>query len=348
MPRIALAAALLCLGLASPAATAAAAPTAPAAPAWQLLGFAQLTAEHSENGDGIDFGADRIRAGARYRQGAFGGGLVLDFNVPNAGQRTPGTFTNIIKDAYLDWYFAEHFRLRGGQFKTPIGMDFNTPGDQLDISKRALEKPLVLERDAGLMLSASELAGGIGFDLGVFNPAGRSGATAHSADQEGESNAWAARLRWDRGNFHAEASVGESAEAGGVGSQDYQVSDIAARHSIGRLSIKAEYIAGRDVLGVADHDQDVAYLHLGWQQAPQWQWVARHYQGQSEMAGAQTDLGNTYLGFNYWPDAGRQAKLRLQANWVIASGDQATYSGLGGYRDDALLIQAQLSFRHLR
>lgn len=312
---------------------------------WQPLGHAQLTAQQHESQDGIRFGADQVRAGIRYDRERLFGGLVLDFNVPDAGTRTPGTLTNVIKDVYAGWRLDPHWSVKAGQFKTPVGMDFNTPGHQLDLPQRGLEKPLVLERAPGLMLSGQPLGGLFGLDLGVFNPAGRSGATAVSSTQEGESNAYAARLRFDRQSLHVEASYGISEDAGGLGTRDYRVIDLGARWSLGLLTLKGEWVAGEQVLGIAGRREQVGYAHLGYRLAPQWEAVARHYAGRSQLPG-QTDstLGNTYLGVNFWPPAQRPVGVRLQLHYVIASGDAARYTGLGGVRGDAVLAQMQLSY----
>lgn len=318
----------------------------PLAGEWQPLGFAQLTAERFEDDDGIDFGGDRIRAGVRYDSTSLFGGLVLDFNVPNGGDRTPGTLNNVIKDVYVGWKFTPQWSGKFGQFKTPIGMDFNTPGNALDITKRAMEKPLVLERDLGVMMSGRKLAGQFGVDVGIFNPAGRSGAANHTDDQEGESNAYAGRLLWDYQQLHLEVAYGISEEAGGEGTEDYHVYDIGLRYKTGPLTLKAEWIAGEDVLGVEDRQERVVYGHAGFRFLSNLEAVIRHYDGRAETAGGdETSLGNTWLGLNWWPTAPEHADLRLQFNYVIASRDEEDYTGLGGFADNAALLQLQLSYK---
>ena len=316
----------------------------PPAP-WKPIAYAQFTAESLKNSGGIDFDADRVRAGVQYQEGALFGGILLDFAVDNAGDRSPGTLTNVIKDVYVGWQFDPRFSLKLGQFKTPVGLDFNTPGHRLDITKRGLEKPLVLERDPGLMLSARNLGPGLGFDIGVFNPAGRSGATRHANDQSGESNAYAARVLLDRPGLHLEASVGGSEDAAGLSTPDYQVYDLGAVLKLGQATFKAEWISGRNILGMSDREQDVGYAHIGYRIGRQWEAVLRHYDAQSRLSGSpDTDLANTYLGFNFWPLISGPVSLRLQMNYVIAGGDRGSFTGLGGYRDDAVLAQLQLAY----
>ena len=317
-------------------------------PGWSPMGFAQLTADRVDSQDGIDFGGDRIRAGARYNSDTVFGGLVLDFNVPDGGNRTPGTLNNIIKDVYAGWRFGPHWSVKAGQFKAPVGMDFDVPGHKLDITKRALEKPLVLERAVGLMFSGRKLGGHFGVDVGIFNPAGRSGAVATPAAAEGERNAYAVRGLFTAGPWHAELSAGLSESAGAAAvSDDYEVVDVGLAWRQGAWTLKGEWIDGDNVLGVDGREQTVAYAHLGWKLCPPLEFVARHYTGGSSLpGGAEFDLDNTYLGVNIWPKALAHASLRLQINYVIASGDTPDNTQfLAGFRDDAILTQLQIAYR---
>lgn len=319
-----------------------------AEPTWTPMGFAQLTAEHRDDQNGIDFGGDRIRAGARYSSDTLFGGLVLDFNVPDAGNRTPGTLNNIIKDVWAGWHLNRHWSVKGGQFKAPVGMDFNVPGHRLDITKRGLEKPLVLERAVGAMLSGRKLGGHLGVDVGIFNPAGRSGAVATPASGEGEHNAYAIRGLLDAGPWHAQISAGRSESAGlAPRSADYTVVDAGLRWAQGPWTLKAEWIAGDNVLGTDGREQTVAYAHAGWRLRAPVELVARHYSGRSELPdGARFDLDNTYLGVNLTPQALEHASLRVQINYLIAGGDRPVGNQfLAGFRDDAILTQVQIAYR---
>lgn len=315
----------------------------------QPSAFAQITAENVDN-DGIDFGADRVRAAATIDAGAFFGGLVLDFNV-GGPDRPVGTLNKEIKDVWAGWRFARNWSIKAGQFKTPIGMDFNTPGARLDITKRALEKPLVLERDTGVMVSARNLGGLLGIDVGVFNPAGRSGATAHTAAQEGEANAYVGRVHLDAGSFHGEIAFALDEQAGGPDTEDYAAVDVGLRYTRAAWTLKAETIRGQNVRGIDEWDSDVTYGHVGYKLSAHCELVARHYAGTSERPGVgQADLGNTYLGLNVWPVVDGPASMRLQANVVLASGDTDAWRGvggqalgLGGFTDDGVLLQWQVS-----
>ena len=65
-----------------------------------------------------------------------------------------------------------------GEFKTPVGMDFNVSGKKLDITQRGVEKKLVLERSLGAMVSGRKIGDMFSYDIGVFNPTNRSSAVS--------------------------------------------------------------------------------------------------------------------------------------------------------------------------
>jgi len=149
----------------------------------KLFGYAQVTAEsgnglgHSANDEknGLRFGADRVRLGYKLSLGKVFSKLQLDFNKTDSSSN-PGQLDEIIKDAVVGYKFDRAASFKIGQFKTPVGMDFNTSGAKLDITKRGMEKKLVLERSAGAMLSGRKIGGVFGYDVGIFNPATRSAA----------------------------------------------------------------------------------------------------------------------------------------------------------------------------
>lgn len=327
--------------------TSAQAGRAQEAPSVEWYGYAQLTAEHVD--DDTEFDADRVRAGVRVSADRVSGGLQLDFNAGDLDQRPVGTLPNVIKDLFVEYRAGDYASVRLGQFKTPIGMDFLLSGHSLDITKRGMEKALVLERDIGLMVSGRRLPLGFGYDIGVFNPAGRSGATAHvgegPGDQVGEDHAWAARIHLDPSDvWHLEAAVGGSQSAGGPGTEDYDVFDVGLRWKRGPVTLKGEYIEGRQVRGVRGHDERVWYAHAGYAIGADTELVVRHYAGRSETATGTTDLGNTYLGVNHHLLRQPGVVARVQLNVVFASGDEDSWTGLSGFRDDAVLLQVQLGY----
>ena len=305
-----------------------------------VFGFSQFTGEQLDapppnETDDFDLGFDRVRIGGKLGVGAAFAGFQLDFNAEPTRDRRTGSLPNVVQDLYAGWNFNRQHSVKIGQFKTPIGMDFNLPGRGLDITKRGLETALVLQRDLGLMFSGRNLAGGLGYDVGIFNPAGRSGAVfgvdGDPFDQEGEDFAAAGRLHYDPSEaLHFEAAYGTSRDAGGNdASDDYQVFDLAGRYRHGPFTFKGEYINGQNVRGVSNRDQKVYYVHGGWFLLPKLEAVIRHYDGETNAPTGNTDLRNT--------------SLRLQINYVDAGGDARNFTGVGGFRGDALLVQLQLS-----
>ena len=86
---------------------------------------------------------------------------------------------------------------------------------------------------------------------------------------------------------------------------------------------------------------------------PKLEVVVKHYAASSTRDDSPTaqdaDLGNTYLGLNYFlaPLQDKPRVLqnhRLQLNYVIASGDTEEWAGIGGYRDDIYMFQYQIKF----
>lgn len=306
------------------------------------LSFAQLTAEHLNGDGGLSFGSDRLRfrSEASYRRLA--GVVQIDVGAGDLGDSQPGTFANLVTDLYVQYDLGGDHSLRFGQYKTPLGMDFNSSGSGLDITKRGMEAGLVLQRDVGIMVSARRLGGAFGYDVGYFNIAGRASATAYIDSQEGDDNAYAARGHYDMGRWHAELAYGETAHAGGPGTADYRVGDAAIGYSGDRWTAKAEWIDGRNVRGDATRDEDVYYVHGGYALNETFEVVARRYEGTSRIGGSTTDLSNTYLGFSWQPLVAERVNGRVQVNYVIAGGDEGAYTGVRGYRDDALLVQFQL------
>ncbi|NOX25795.1 MAG: porin [Deltaproteobacteria bacterium] len=334
----------------------------------KLFGFSQITAQ-SGNGlassatdkrDGLRFGADRVRLGYKLSMNKVFSKLQIDF-VKSDGTHKQGQLSNVIKDADVGYKFNKTFSVKVGEFKTPVGMDFNTSGAKLDITKRGMEKALVLERSLGAMLSGRKIGGIFGYDIGIFNPATRASKVVDNASSNkiygvaGHDYAYAVRGMADWQSLHAELSYGVSEEAAGdsyaVGTadKDYSVWDVAASYKLDVMTLKGEYIAGSNIKGVNNSDESVWYLHAGYRFLPMLEGVIRHYQAHySPVTGVSTDLGNTYLGLNIFLNPKVKHAARIQLNYVIASGDDGfggTYGGITkGYMNNVILAQFQLAF----
>jgi hypothetical protein len=334
-----------------------------------LFGFSQITAA---SGDGLAssatdsrnslrFGADRIRLGYKLKMNKVFSKLQIDF-VKSDDAHKQGQLDEIIKDADVGYKFNNAFSVMVGQFKTPVGMDFNTSGAKLDITKRGMEKKLLLERSLGAMLSGRKIGGIFGYDIGIFNPATRASkvvdnpTTTKSYGVAGSDYAYAVRGLADWQKLHMELAYGVSQEAAGDGftvgsaAEDYTVLDVAVSYKLADLTLKGEYVIGNNIKGVNNRDESVWYLHAGYRFNPMFEGVVRHYQANYDPeAGNSTDLGNTYFGLNIFLNPVVNYSSRIQLNYVLASGDDGftgtTYGGITkGYKDDVILAQFQLAF----
>ncbi len=326
-----------------------AAPAASAQSGFELAGphYAKLTAERlGGTQNGVTLGADRVRSDLKAWRGAVSVGPMLHFGVDHPRERESGSLPNILGDLYLKYTPNPRHTMRIGQFKTPLGMDFSISGDSLDVTKGGMEGALVLDRNLGAMLSGRNLAGGFGYDLGIFNPAGRSAATAHKASQAGEDYAAVIRFRYDAPRWHAEIAHGASEHAGGPGTRDYAVSNAGFSYSGTRWTTKLKWTRGGNLRGVPGWNEEVFLLHGDYQLHPKLQLVARHYAGKTALTGLETRLTNTYLGLTKQLANIRWLRPRLQLNYVAAGGDGAGFTGLGGFRDNAVLLQLQLETSH--
>lgn len=327
----------------------------------KFFGFTQVTAESgdglaksdTDKRDGLRFGADRVRFGIKANMNNIFGKLQVDFQKSDDDTKL-GQMDEIIKDAEIGYKFSNELSVKAGQFKTPVGMDFNISGASLDITKRGMEKKLVLERALGAMVSGREIRGMFGYDVGVFNPANRSSAVENGSNDDdaygapGNNLAYAARAMFDKGNIHAEVSFGLSEEASGkADSEDYSVLNLGVSYTLQDLILKGEYIAGSNVKGVDGADEDVWYLHAGYRFDPMFEGVLRHYQASDDLN--DKDLGNTYLGLNIFLNENVIKAARIQLNYVFVSGDKGfgddRYTGTtAGYLENVFLAQFQMAF----
>lgn len=314
-----------------------------------IYGHAQVTGEEFDQGGDNGLGFDRMRLGGRYSQGAFDSHLQVDFNAEPTRRRQTGTLLRAVQLIYGSWQTQAGPKITAGQFKTPLGMDFNRPGADLDITKRGLDAALVLNRAVGVMAGQRDLPFGLGYDVGVFGPAGRSaavfGVDGDPFNQEGEDFTYVARLHWQPvAPLELEASAGRAEDAGGAdASSDYEVFDLGAKFQQGPLTLRAEYIDGQQLRGTEGRDQDAWYAHAGWQVAERLELVSRHYEGESRTPLGSSELENTVYGVNLYlgPDAERR-NLRVQINYLDASPGPGGWNGVGGFTSDAWLVQLQL------
>lgn len=348
-----------------------------------VFGFAQLEARGGDGyiGDNDDaavaFGAQRVRLGWKYVAGNVRGKVFLDFNQDAADIEKTGNgavMPKMVKDAFISYVAHPAFVVKAGLIKMPNGMSFTMPGWNLDIAERGFDKALVLERNTGLMISGRGIGWdgnkvdgfemgherpwkGFGYDVMMANQANRS--VAASSTKNG-GNSYAVRGMFDyTEKLHLEASYGMSENAAGpsgvAGLEDYSNINVGVDSNLGALSLKAEYFDASNINGIDGFDEQVITATAGYFVIPSLEVVAKHMQGSAQGNGADTDLGNTYLGLNIfmsmpYQDFSRKAKRarnqhKVVLNYIVASGDtDGVWNGLKGYKDDSFVAQYQFKF----
>ena len=339
--------------------------TAHAAPEVSLHGVTQITAEQGGNdgaqgGDGLVFGADRVRLQTKVthtEDKRVYSMLQVDFNQTGAD-----LVDNKIKDAKVGYkLFTKEpmgfdLTLEAGLRKTPIGMDFNTPGNKLDITKRGLDKALVFERSAGAFAYGALDAGPgeVGLALAITDqPLRSSGAIRSQTGATPDDLAYSGRVSYDMGDmFYGEVSGG-IASVSNSAIEPYNVIGIGVRSKPVEglpLTLKGEYLMASNVGYVEDNDESVWYIHAGYGVTPNIEGVVRHYQADHETpGGTETDLGNTYVGVNLFANPEKRHYARVQLNYIIVSGDdEGAYNGIADrssrFRDNSFLAQFQTAF----
>ena len=340
----------------------------------------------------LAFRAQRIRLGWKYVSGKVRGKVFLDFNqdATGASDHTNGdAIPKLVKDAFISYVADPALVVKVGLIKMPNGMSFTMPGWNLDITERGFDKSLALERNTGIMISGRDMFlgnngkvngfemgherpwKGFGYDIMIANQASRSKA---AGSQPMGGNSYAIRGMFDyTEKLHFEASYGLSENADGkvkvntdptqvTNGESYSNINVGLDSNLGKLSLKAEYYNAHNINGTKDYDEQVGTATVGYFVIPSLELAAKHVQGTATKGtnANSTELGNTYIGFNYFlssPSQGfsRKAKRgknqhKVVFNYILASGSGATevaadkWTGLSGYRADAFIAQYQFKF----
>ncbi len=346
-----------------------------------IFGFSQLEAR---GGDGqikdsqdasVKFGAQRVRMGFKYIAGPLRGKLFLDFNKPHDKAKDIGV-PQMVKDAFVTYFVDNTLAVKLGAIKMPHGMGFTIPGWNLDVVERGFDKALAMERNMGLMLSGRAIGGksgqkvnglemgherpwdGFGYDIMIANQAARSAAITGAT--VGDANSYAGRVMYDAGEMlHTELSYAISQDAGGTGTEDYKSLNFGVDSHFGEANVKFEMYRSENVKGEAGWDINTYALTGTYYTTPTLELAVKHIQGSASRNGnADTDIGNTYLGFNYYiapfdSKMNRSSKRkrnahRIQVNYVVASGDTDGINKktdlLKAYTEDSWLVQYQYKF----
>ena len=355
----------------------------------KIFGFSQLEARGGdgvigENQDAsVKFGAQRVRLGWQYSVGKVKGKVFLDFNKAHDDKSKVG-LPDMIKDAFITYIPNKGVAVKVGLIKMPMGLGFTIPGWNLDVVERGFDKQLAFERGMGIMLSGRDLGfgnsgkvtgfemgherpwKGFGYDIMIANQAGRSGSVTKA--NPGDANAYVARVSFDWTEIlHTELSYGISEKAGGIEGTEingvplttdtkaYKALNFGVDSHFGDgANVKLEYFDSKNLQGMRDWDESTIALTGTYYVTDTLELATKHIQGTSDKNGVETDLSNTYIGFNYYlePANNKMSRSekrkrnahRVQVNYVVASGDTDSWNGLKGYKDDAVLAQYQFKF----
>jgi phosphate-selective porin OprO/OprP len=99
--------------------------------------------------------------------------LMLDFpsgSPPSAGNN------GLVQDAYLNTRIYPWLQVQVGKFKEPIGLERLQSGANLLFIERNYPAQLVPNRDVGVQLQGDLLAGGLRYEVGVFNGVANGGS----------------------------------------------------------------------------------------------------------------------------------------------------------------------------
>jgi phosphate-selective porin OprO/OprP len=101
--------------------------------------------------------------------------IMTDF--ANGGGTTAGPTSTLLQDAYVEWKPKTWARVRGGKFKSPVGLERLRTDSSLSFVERSLTVNLVPNRDTGVELLGDVADGAISYQAGVLNgvPDGASG-----------------------------------------------------------------------------------------------------------------------------------------------------------------------------
>jgi len=143
--------------------------------------------------------------------------------------------------------------------------------------------------------------------------------------------------------------------------EDYTSYDIGLdSHFADGANIKMEYISAHNIKGVKDYDETAFSVTAQYAINYMFEPTIKHVQATATKGSDadSTTLGNTYFGINIFlstPDDNKMSRSakrkrnsnKIVLNYIYASGDtdgDEVFSGLGGYRADAWIVQWQAKF----
>ena len=119
-------------------------------------------------------------------------------------------------DGYVEARFSPAFRVRGGKFKAPVGLErLQSPSD-IAFVERGFPTQLLPNRDVGFQLSGDVLDGRLGYALGWFNgvPDNSSGDTDNNTSKDFAARVFAHPFRTGDNDWLRGLGVGVAATGG--------------------------------------------------------------------------------------------------------------------------------------
>jgi Phosphate-selective porin O and P len=286
-----------------------------AQPTIKVNGYTQATMIKDYDNKAFVFGFERVRLGAK---GALNEvmdyKLLVDFMNTTKSVDNDGDSQGIIKYAMLTFKAYQNWNISVGKFKTPIGMEWNTPASKLDFIKRGLGQSLIFHFDTGIMVHSSNISeSGFGLAAGVFN-AGPNKANDVGNPAEGQDYTATGRISYEMDKMlYAEAFVGSALTS--VDSQKtVNVYGLAAKlNVIEKLQLKGEYLTRTDKQNAASDGADY-YVQAGYLIHPMFEPIVKYES--LDVTNSAKDQTNYTFGVNIFFNPEKHSESKIQFNYV--------------------------------
>ncbi len=238
---------------------------------------------------------------------------MVDFVKQATDVDKDGDTPAIIKDALMIIKPFKNLRLSFGKFKTPIGMEFGTPGYKLDVVKRGLGQKLVFERNAGAMAQFKNIGESkLGVAAGIFN-AGPNAANDVGDPKKGNDYSFVGRVNISPvKNFYAEA-FGGLANSSIDSIKSVSILGAAAKFKYDALQLKAEYMLRKDDNNSKADGSDF-YIQAGFLIDPHFEPVVKYEK--LDVRKNSADQSNLTFGLNYFINPEKRHQSKIQLNYV--------------------------------
>ncbi|MHB8564057.1 MAG: porin, partial [Acidiferrobacteraceae bacterium] len=300
---------------------------------------------------GMGFNLNRIRLGVKGNATSDISYLFqYSFDKGNSGE---------IRDAAVGLNMLPFAELEVGQFKTPVGQEFQVSGAKLQFINRNMGTNLLPQRDIGLMVHNKNGSGyGLNYALGLFNNANNQDKLVGSAyqyvPQPLASNVpgkylVAARVGYGMGkmmNFEVsgdEQAVNNTASPGSP--SDILTWDAGLAGNMAGAEYGMEYVRTIHpylVTAFLPSPVNDWYVYAGYKLMRRIEPVVRF-----DRLNADGSIDNTTLGVNYDFTTRKAYPTKLQVNYIIPSSNKTTAVDQalpGVYTSHTLQVELQVGF----